>query len=234
MPLPTSLQVFVSKTLRELDVDFWVPQAVELSFCEALLAGRFPQLQDLKLRFGFPQWPRAVKQGLPGFPQLTKLLIRTEGGGPGDLAMDALQPLITSGQYVEDLQLIMTLDTPVPHNMLLDVIRDMPRLTRLRYNYKVVGDGRALLVAVTAVNPLLKLVNVAYEGPALLGQEELDEDSLGYRNRRRQQRQQQDGSSSGEVDEYEDWEEWDFSEYEEEDASYEEDDEYEEEEPGRE
>jgi hypothetical protein len=173
--------VFTSNTLHELDVELWGPPDVEVACCEALLAAWFPQLRQLMLGFSSLNWPRAARGDLSGFPLLSKLGIVTmvdsfayEGHRGSDILFD-LQEIIMSGRYVEELELSLDVDSPLPQRQLVGLIRGMPRLTRLKYNNDAVADDLALEKATEALGCKVELVNVDIEEELRLAAEEEEE-----------------------------------------------------------
>lgn len=151
----------VSKSLRELEVTFSGRPAVELSCCEALLAARLPQLRQLTLNFGCLGWPRAARGSLGGFTNLSRLTISNGGMRHGDSLLQDLQPIIASGEYVEQLELELDVYEPVDPQLLVDLVCDMPRLVQLTYANGMVGDSLALQQAADDAGTAVLLVSAA-------------------------------------------------------------------------
>jgi hypothetical protein len=189
------LQDFVSHTLRELNVELWAECEAEVDCCEALLAADFLQLQVLRLRWGDRLgWLRTAKGDLSGFPNLTRLAIATGGFQNGDVLLDDLDPIITSGKDIEELELDLGVSRPLySDKSLVDLACEMPWLTQLTYNRQMVKDSLELQQAAERAGTAVLLVNFD-ELEEKLAQLQKNEVSL--------QGPPQQPASSGEEDEY--------------------------------
>jgi hypothetical protein len=178
-----SLQVFVSKTLRELDVECseFLPPAAQMSCCKALLTGSFPQLKQLGLRFGPWESPLRVPGNLSGFPCLTKLSIHGVESEYGAVVLKALWPIIWSGKGIEELDFHWHVYRPVPHCKLVGLIKNMPRLKQLRYNMDMVAElsmDMATLESVAARSGVELVCVDAEEEEAMEEEEEEEEEEM--------------------------------------------------------